>query len=64
VVGGAESSEYLRQSAMITEKWGQAGVTTRYEAVPGANHFTVPAPLADPDSPMTDRLASLARHSR
>src|SRR4051794_38298326 len=46
VVGGAESSEYLRQSATITERWGQAGVTTRYEAVPGANHFTVPAPLA------------------
>lgn len=63
VVGGAESSEYLRQSAAITERWGQAGVTTRYEAVPGANHFTVTAPLADPDSPMTGRLASLARHS-
>jgi len=28
--------------------------------VEGANHFTVVAPLADPDSAMTRRLAALA----
>ena len=48
VVGGDESPEYLRQSRTIAERWGIAGVNTRYEAVPGENHFTVIAPLADP----------------
>lgn len=60
VAGGAESAEYLRQSRSIAEAWGAAGVATRCEAVPGANHFTVVAPLADPASPMTARLAELA----
>ncbi|GGH13565.1 esterase [Alsobacter metallidurans] len=60
VVGGAESAEYLRQSRTIADAWGKAGVQTRYEAVEGANHFTVIAPLADPGSPMTRRLATLA----
>ena len=61
VVGGDESAEYLRQSRSIVERWGAAGVRTRYEAVPGANHFTVVAPLAEPDSPMTRRILELAR---
>jgi arylformamidase len=60
VVGGDESAEYLRQSRTIVEAWGAAGVRTRYEAIPGANHFTVIAPLADPRSAMTARLAELA----
>jgi arylformamidase len=61
VVGGAESEEYLRQSRTIAERWAAAGVATRYEAIPGANHFTAIAPLADPDSGMTARVAELAR---
>jgi arylformamidase len=61
VVGGEESAEYLRQSRTIVERWGAAGVRTRYEAVPGANHFTVINPLADPGSTMTKRLVELAR---
>jgi arylformamidase len=61
VVGGEESAEYLRQSRTIAERWGAAGVRTRYEAVPGANHFTVIAPLADPHSAMTRRVAELAK---
>ena len=60
VVGGEESPEYLRQSRMITEHWGGAGVKTRYEAAPAANHFTVIAPLADPESAMTRRIFELA----
>jgi arylformamidase len=63
VVGGDESSEYLRQSRIIAERWGAASVRTRYEAVPGANHFTVIAPLADPSSAMTRRIAELAGRS-
>jgi arylformamidase len=60
VVGAAESAEYFRQSRMIVEAWGQAGVETRFAEVPGANHFTAIAPLADPNSPMTQRLLELA----
>jgi arylformamidase len=60
VVGGAESSEFLRQSKIITEGWRQRGVETRYEEMPGANHFTVLDPLADPNSAMTARVAALA----
>lgn len=59
VVGGAESSEFLRQSRIITEAWRQA--ETRTEAAPGANHFSVVAPLADPQSPMVERLVALSK---
>src|SRR5262249_42293738 len=60
VVGGAESSEFLRQSHAVADDWRQRGIETRYEAVPGANHFTVIEPLADPRSAMTGRCAALA----
>ncbi len=60
VVGSEESAEYHRQSATIVERWGAAGVATRYETIAGANHFTVIAPLADPGSAMTRRVAALA----
>ncbi len=46
VVGGAESSEFLRQSRQMADTWGSAGLATRYEALPDANHFTVVLPLA------------------
>jgi arylformamidase len=60
VVGGAESSEFLRQSKAVAADWRQRGIETRYEEVPGANHFTVIDPLADPASAMTARTAALA----
>ena len=60
VVGGNESAEYFRQSRVIVEAWGAAGIATRFATVPGANHFTAIAPLADPNSPMTLRLKQLA----
>jgi arylformamidase len=60
VVGGAESGEFLRQSRTITDTWGKAGVKTRFEAPPGANHFTILDPLTDPNSAMVTRLRSLA----
>jgi arylformamidase len=59
VVGGAESDEYLKQSRRIVDVWGLEGVNTRYEEIAGANHFTVIAPFADPDSAMTQRVAAL-----
>jgi arylformamidase len=61
VVGALESSEFLRQSRTIADSWGKAGAQTRYEAIPGANHFTVIDALADPHSAMVGRLAELAR---
>lgn len=60
VVGALESSEFLRQSRIIAETWGKAGVVTRYEAVPQTNHFTVLDTLTDPDSAMVERLTALA----
>jgi arylformamidase len=59
VVGGTESSEFLRQSKTIADAW-QGKAETRYEEVPGANHFTVIAPLAETDSAMTARVVELA----
>src|SRR5262249_38424203 len=60
VVGGAESSEYHRQSRVMADTWGADGVITRYEEIAGANHFTVIAPLTNPDSSMCARLKELA----
>jgi arylformamidase len=60
VVGGIESSEFLRQSRLIADTWS-GGNATRYEAIPGMNHFTVCDAMADPASAMTARLAELAR---
>jgi arylformamidase len=60
VVGGDESAEYHRQGRVIVETWGRAGIQTRVAEIPGANHFTAIAPLADPNSPMTQRLLELA----
>ena len=61
VVGGIESSEFLRQSKIIADGWGARGVATRYEEIAGANHFTAIDPLSDPASAMTARVAELAR---
>lgn len=60
VVGGAESREFLRQSLTVVERWGQAGVATRYHEVPGAHHFDVIAGLAEPNDPLVDMILELA----
>ena len=60
VVGVKESSEFLRQSKLIADDLGARGVATRYEAIAGADHFTVIDPLADPESAMTRRVVQLA----
>jgi arylformamidase len=63
VVGGNESSEFLRQSRIIAEAWGKDN-ETRYQAVPGMNHFTVCDAMSDPGSAMTARLAELTERAR
>src|SRR4051794_2720603 len=60
VVGEIESTEYFRQSRAIVECWSHRSIETRFGEIPGANHFTAIAPLADPRSPMTRRLLELA----
>jgi arylformamidase len=60
-VGADESSEFLRQSRIIADAWKEKGLATRYQAVAGANHFTVLDPLTRPDSPLTARLVELAQ---
>jgi arylformamidase len=61
VVGGAESDEFRRQSRIIAYGWGKSKAETRYEEIAGANHFTVIAPLSDPNSAMVRRLVELAK---
>jgi arylformamidase len=61
VVGEKEPPEYYRQSRTIVDAWGSAGLVTRFGTVPGANHFTAIAPLADPASPTVARLKELAK---
>jgi arylformamidase len=58
-VGAEESGEYLRQSRTIAESWQRAGARTRFEAVPGANHFTIVSDLADADSAMVATLVEM-----
>jgi arylformamidase len=60
VCGGLESSEFKRQSRTLAQAWAEAGATTRFDEIAGANHFTVIDPLADPQSAMTARVAELA----
>jgi arylformamidase len=55
VVGGAESSEFIRQTRDFAERWGGG-----WEALPGLNHFTVLEPLTDPNSALVARAAELA----
>ena len=62
VLGGLESSEFKRQSKLIVRAW-RGTAETQYEEVPGANHFTVIDPLADPQSAMSRRVAELARRT-
>ncbi|MGL4240158.1 MAG: alpha/beta hydrolase, partial [Beijerinckiaceae bacterium] len=59
-VGGDESNEYLRQSRTLAAVWAGCGAETTYAQVPGANHFTVIAGLAEGGSAITARLFELA----
>jgi len=55
VVGGAESDEFIRQSRDFATHWGGS-----FEALPGANHFTVLAPFMDPAHPLMIRAGKMA----
>jgi arylformamidase len=49
-VGGDESSEFLRQNALLGERW--RGAFAGDIPMPGKNHFSVVDGLADPASPL------------
>ena len=55
VVGGTESGEFLRQTHDFAAAWGGAA-----EEIPGENHLTVIAGLADPASALARRAAAMA----
>jgi arylformamidase len=55
VVGGDESEEFKRQSALIADVWGSRAVSV-CEEVPGRHHMNVLHALAEPGS-RTHRLA-------
>jgi arylformamidase len=55
--GGAETSEFGRQSALYHQAWTAAGNVAELRAVPGANHFTVIAGLEDAHSEVCGWLA-------
>ena len=59
LAGVLESNEFLRQSRVIAETWGAAGVAARYEVLAGKNHFTVCDDLTDPKSALVERLIEL-----
>lgn len=58
VVGAAESAEFRRQTADFARAWGAT-----QEEIAGADHFTVLAPLSEPDHPLVARAATLAWQS-
>jgi len=60
VVGGGESSEYLRQSRLLVDTWTRPELTGSLDIQDGANHFTVINPLADPQSGLVTALYDLA----
>lgn len=60
-VGGNESSEFRRQTRAYVERLRAEGISASGVEAPGQSHFTVIAPLADPESSMTDDLVRLAR---
>lgn len=60
VVGGEEAQGFFAQARAVEAVWGGAGAEVRVEAIDGAHHLSVVAPLSDPDSAMVARLAELA----
>lgn len=47
LVGGDESEEFIRHSALIRDAWGRNAVPV-CESLPGLNHFSIVDALADP----------------
>jgi len=61
-VGGDESPEFLRQNALLGERWKSALVEDI--AMPGTNHFSVVDGLADPSSALFQAARRLMQMER
>ena len=61
-VGGAESSEFLRQNALLGERW--RGAFSGDIAMPGRHHFSVMDGLAEPASPLFQGARRLMKLDR
>ncbi|MGV2185700.1 alpha/beta hydrolase [Rhizobium rhizogenes] len=57
-VGGAERSEFVRQSTLLANIWTGLGAATATVVEPDRNHFTILDGLADPAHPLTRALLS------
>ncbi|MGV1838074.1 alpha/beta hydrolase [Rhizobium rhizogenes] len=55
-VGGAERSEFVRQSTLLANIWTGLGAATATVVEPDRNHFTILDGLADPAHPLTQAL--------
>ena len=55
-VGQAERSEFVRQSALITNVWRGLAAETAFVAEPDRHHFDVVDGLADPGSALLEAL--------
>ncbi|HEX4584346.1 MAG TPA: alpha/beta hydrolase [Burkholderiaceae bacterium] len=58
-VGGAETTEFARQTALIGQRWHSNLV--REVPLPGCNHYEVVDALADPASPLFEAALELVR---
>ena len=59
-VGACESASFHEQSRALQRAWAEQGIGSTYRVIPGANHLTIVDELARIDSPIVERLATLA----
>lgn len=55
-VGGDESDEFKRQSKLFAQTWTNGGFYTRYDVLPGRNHFSILDELTDPSGAILNCL--------
>lgn len=55
-VGGSERSEFLRQSALLSNVWTGSGIGTAHHVAPDRHHFDVLDALEKPESALTRAL--------
>jgi arylformamidase len=60
LVGGDESAEFKRQTALIRDQWGPTSVPV-CEVLPGVNHYTILHGLADPKGRLHQLALQLLR---
>ncbi len=63
VVGALEHEGFKAQTDSLAQTWGEQGVLVRSSQVAGAHHLKVIDGLADPNSPMSQRILEMAMAS-